>query len=107
MAGGLVAGVEVAAGEGDAEVVGGGWEYDGKDVVEHSGQVGGRGGLVGRGEEEAGVVWDDKLGEQNCVLGLGDGLVVVDGEETREDGFELDVMEQPDVEPEVGGELKL
>ena len=107
MAGGLVAEVEVAAGECDAEVVGGGWEYDGKDIVEHSGQVGGRGVLVGKGEEEVGVVWDGKHGEQDRVLGLGYGLAAADGEEIREDGFESDVMEQPDVEQEVGGELKL
>ena len=107
MAGGLVAEVEVAAGECDAEVVGGGWEYDGKDIVEHSEQVVGRGGLAGRAEEEVGVVWDGKHGEQDCVLGLGYGLAAADGEETREDGFESDVMEQPDVEQEVGGELKL
>ena len=107
MAGGLVAEVEVAAGECDAEVVGGGWEYDGKNIVEHSEQMVGRGGLVGRGEEEVGVVWDGKLGEEDYVLGLGDGLAAVDGEEIREDGLESDVMEQPDVEPEVGDELKL
>ena len=105
MAGGLVAEVEVAAGEGVAEVAGGGLEYDGEDIVEHSGQVGGGGGLVGRGEEEeVGVVWDGKLGD--CVLGLGDGLVAADGEQTREDGLESDVKEQLDVEPEVGGGQK-
>ena len=58
MAGGLLV-VELVevAGEGVVEVEGGDpQEYDGKDVVEHSGQVEGGGGLDGRGEEEPDVV---------------------------------------------------
>ena len=58
MAGGLlVAELVEVAGEVVVEVVGGGPpEYDGKDIVEHSGQVVGRSGLDGRGEEESDVV---------------------------------------------------
>ena len=60
MVGGLLVAelVEVAG-----EVVGGGpQEYDGKDIVEHSGQVEGGGGWDGRVEEEPDVVLNGNHG---------------------------------------------
>ena len=93
----LLAELVEVAGEGVVEVEGGDpQEYDGKDIVEQSGQVEGHGGLDGRGEEELGVE-----------LGLGDRPVGVDGEQPGEDGLELDVMGRRDAAPEVGGVLKL